>query len=105
MLLTIIFILLILIGIRDVLQKSHSITNNFPIIGHFRFIFEKIGPELRQYFFANDWEEKPFDRNERKYVYAASKEEDRNEGFGSKKDMAAQQHPRQAAFGGCGHGG
>ena len=52
----IIGIILCVIALRDILQRRHAITHNFPIVGHLRYFFETIGPELRQYFFANDLE-------------------------------------------------
>ena len=58
-------LILIIIAIRDVFQKKHTVSHNFPIIGHFRYILEKIGPELRQYLVANNREELPFNRIER----------------------------------------
>jgi len=67
-----IFILLI-IFIHDIYQAKHSIIHNYPIIGHFRYLFEKIGPELRQYFIENNREGLPFNRSQRSYIYASSK--------------------------------
>ena len=68
-----IFAFLILVFIHDIFQRKHTILHNFPIVGHFRYIFEAIGPELRQYWVASDKEEMPFTRAERKWVYATSK--------------------------------
>ena len=45
---------------KDKGQNQHSVLRNFPVLGRIRYISEKIGPELRQYFFANDNEGKPF---------------------------------------------
>jgi len=42
--------LIAVVGLYDVLQKEHTILRNFPIIGHFRYLLESIGPEIRQYF-------------------------------------------------------
>lgn len=52
--------LFVWIYIKDEKQQEHSILRNYPVIGRFRYIFEKIGPELRQYLFSNDNEEQPF---------------------------------------------
>ena len=50
-----IIIVLALIAIRDIFfNKKHIITHNFPIVGHFRYALESIGPELRQYIVANN---------------------------------------------------
>ncbi|MCB0388765.1 MAG: FMN-binding glutamate synthase family protein, partial [Winogradskyella sp.] len=78
-----ILIVLALVAIRDVfIQKKHTISHNFPIIGHFRYMLEKIGPELRQYLVANNREELPFNRIERSWIYASAKKQNNYEGFG-----------------------
>ncbi|MBU2938767.1 FMN-binding glutamate synthase family protein [Lacinutrix sp. C3R15] len=88
-----IIIVLVLVAIRDVLfQKAHTISHNFPVIGHFRYILEKIGPELRQYLVANNREELPFNRIERGWIYASAKKENNYEGFGTDRDIYAHQH-------------
>ncbi|MBR9915199.1 MAG: FMN-binding glutamate synthase family protein [Algicola sp.] len=87
-----ILILLVIIAVRDILQKKHTISHNFPIVGHFRYMLESIGPELRQYLVANNREELPFNRIERGWVYASSKNENNYEGFGTDRDIYAHQH-------------
>ena len=88
-----ILILLAIVAIRDVfIQKSHTISHNFPIIGHLRYILEKIGPELRQYLIANNREELPFNRIERSWIYASAKKENNYEGFGTDRDIYEHQH-------------
>ncbi|MBE9490594.1 MAG: FMN-binding glutamate synthase family protein [Bacteroidetes bacterium] len=87
-----ILIVLVIIAIRDIIQRRHSISHNFPIIGHFRFMLEKIGPELRQYLVANNREELPFNRIERGWIYASAKKENNYEGFGTDVDIYAHQH-------------
>jgi len=85
-------IILTLIAIRDVLQPSHTINHNFPIVGHLRYFLEKIGPELRQYLVANNREELPFNRIERGWIYASAKKENNYEGFGTDRDIYAHQY-------------
>jgi len=85
-------IVLVLVAIRDVLQPKHTISHNFPIVGHLRFVLEKIGPELRQYLVANNREELPFNRIERGWIYASAKHENNYEGFGTDRDIYAHQH-------------
>lgn len=86
-------LVLVLIAIRDVfIQKRHTISHNYPIIGHIRYLFESIGPEIRQYFVANNREELPFNRIERSWVYASAKNENNYEGFGTDRDIYAHQH-------------
>ena len=87
-----IIVALVLVAIRDVLQPKHSISHNFPIVGHLRFVLEKIGPELRQYLVANNREELPFNRIERGWIYASAKHENNYEGFGTDRDIYAHQH-------------
>jgi len=80
--------ILLLIGIKDVFFNSkHTIKHNFPVVGHIRYLLEKIGPEMRQYIVANNREELPFNRSERSWIYASSKRENNYEGFGTDKDI------------------
>ncbi|MDO5970857.1 FMN-binding glutamate synthase family protein [Flavivirga aquimarina] len=84
---------LVLLAIRDIfIQKSHTISHNFPIIGHLRYWLESIGPEMRQYFVANNREELPFNRIERGWIYASAKKENNYEGFGTDRDIYEHQH-------------
>ena len=73
---------------------------NFPVVGHLRYLMEKIGPELRQYWVANDKEEMPFTRAERSWVYATSKKQNNNFGFGSSELMYETGYPvlKHSAF-------
>jgi len=88
-----IIIVFIIIAIRDIFfQKQHTISHNFPIIGHIRYLFESIGPEIRQYFVANNREELPFNRIERSWIYASAKHENNYESFGTDRDIYAHQH-------------
>ena len=58
----IVFLGLVLVGMRDVLQKRHAILRNYPVIGHLRFLLEFIRPEMRQYFIESDNEAAPVSR-------------------------------------------
>lgn len=78
---------LALIAIYDLLQKKHAILRNFPVLGHFRYLFELIGPELRQYIVASNNEERPFNRDQRSWVYASSKLQNNYFGFGTDNDL------------------
>jgi len=73
--------------VYDLLQRQHAILRNFPIVGHFRYWLEAIGPELRQYIVTDNNEERPFNRDQRRWVYASSKHENNYFGFGSDNDM------------------
>jgi hypothetical protein len=61
---------LILVVAYDLIQTRHSILRNFPILGHFRYLLEAVGPELRQYIVTDNDEERPFSRDQRRWVYA-----------------------------------
>jgi len=88
-----VLIVLFIIAMRDIfIQKAHTVSHNFPIIGHFRYMLEKIGPEIRQYLVANNREELPFNRIERGWIYASAKQENNYEGFGTDRDIYAHQH-------------
>ncbi|GAA4974513.1 FMN-binding glutamate synthase family protein [Algibacter aquimarinus] len=87
-----ILIFLALVAIRDIFQKKHTIIHNFPLVGHIRYMLESIGPEMRQYFVANNREELPFNRIERGWVYASAKKENNYEGFGTDRDIYAHHH-------------
>jgi glutamate synthase (ferredoxin) len=76
-----------LIVLHDLTQKRHAILRNFPIIGHFRYWLEAIGPELRQYIVTSNNEERPFSRDQRRWVYASSKHENSYFGFGTDEEM------------------
>ncbi len=64
-------------------QKQHTLLANFGLIAQARYLIESIGPELRQYIFSSDVEEKPFSRVERADVYKKSKNTDSSAAFGS----------------------
>jgi len=78
---------LVAVVLYDLLQKRHAILRSFPIIGHFRYILEAIGPELRQYIVTDNNEERPFTRDQRRWVYASSKKENNYFGFGTDNDL------------------
>lgn len=84
-----ILVILLFIAIRDILQRRHTISHNYPLVGHIRYMLESIGPEMRQYFIANNREELPFNRSERSWIYASSKQENNYQGFGSDQDFFA----------------
>ena len=72
----IIVLVVIYFYIVDVNQNKHAIRRNYPVIGRFRYFFERQGEFFRQYFFAMDREEMPFNRAERSWVYKAAKNVD-----------------------------
>jgi len=80
-------VFLLLITIYDLTQKKHAILRNFPIIGHFRYMLETVGPELRQYIVTSNNEELPFSRDQRTWVYASAKKQNNYTGFGTDNDQ------------------
>ena len=84
---TLVLLCLIGIVIYDLVQRKHTILHNYPVIGHFRYLLEKIGPELRQYIVTDNDEERPFSRDQRTWVYASSKQQNNYFGFGTDNDL------------------
>lgn len=80
-------VLVVAVAIYDLLQTRKAILRNFPVIGHFRYLFEAVGPELRQYIVTGNDEERPFSRDQRRWVYASAKKENNYFGFGTDNDL------------------
>ena len=78
---------LVIAIVQDVTQKKHTVLRNYPLIGRLRFFFENLGEYFRQYFFANDREEMPFNRATRAWVYREAKNEGGVIGFGSSNNL------------------
>ena len=72
------------VGIHDVRQTRHSILRNYPVLGHMRFMFEGIRPEIRQYLIESDHDELPFSRDERSIVYQRAKGVEDKRPFGTR---------------------
>ena len=75
------------VAARDLLQREHTLLRNFPVLGHARYLLETVGPELRQYLVAGNNEERPFTRDQRRWVYASAKGENNYFGFGTDNDL------------------
>lgn len=75
------------VAAHDLLQRRHAILRNFPVVGHARYWLEAIGPELRQYIVASNDEERPFSRDQRRWVYASAKLQNNYFGFGTDNDL------------------
>ncbi len=72
---------------KDINQSENTIRRNYPVVGRFRALFEHLGEFFRQYFFALDREEMPFNRAERSWVYRAAKGVDNTVAFGSTRNI------------------
>ena len=83
----VVLLILVVVVVYDVAQRKHAILRNFPIVGHFRYWLEAIGPELRQYIVTNNDEERPFSRDQRRWVYASAKRENNYFGFGTDNEL------------------
>src|SRR5205814_1541531 len=83
----IIFGALTLLGIRDLMQKSHAVLRNYPISAHMRFLLEEIRPEMRQYFFESEKDGMPFSRDTRALVYQRAKMVLDKRPFGTQEDV------------------
>ena len=88
-----IVLLLALVAIHDLVQRRHAVLRIYPVVGHFRYLAESIGPALRQYWVADDREERPFNRAERSWIYATAKGENNLVGFGSTEIMYTAGYP------------
>ena len=72
---------------RDLLQKEHALKRNYPVIANLRYWLEHIGPELRQYIITDNDQERPFSRDQRRWVYASAKLQNNYFGFGTDNDL------------------
>ena len=72
----------------DVNQTSDAVRRNYPIIGRFRSLFSELGEFFRQYFFAMDREEMPFNRAERDWISKSSSGSDNTVAFGSTRNLS-----------------
>lgn len=74
------------------IQRDHAIRRNFPIYGRFRYVMENLGEYFRQYWFTADWEERPFNRLTRAWVYRSAKGVSNYVAFGSEVDSQQPGH-------------
>ncbi len=81
------FLAIAVLYVIDRMQTTSTIRRNYPVIGRLRFFFEHLGEFFRQYFFAMDREELPFNRAQRSWAYRAAKDIDNTVAFGSTRDL------------------
>lgn len=79
-----------IVYIRDITQTDSAIHRNFPVIGHLRGLFSHLGEFFRQYFFAMDREEMPFNRAQRDWVERASEHKDNTVPLGSTRVLSEE---------------
>ncbi len=75
------------VAVHDLVQKQHALKRNFPVIANLRYMLESIGPELRQYIITDNDSERPFSRDQRRWVYASAKLQNNYFGFGTDNDV------------------
>ena len=80
------------LGLWDLRQTKSAVLRNYPVIGHLRYMLEKIRPEMRQYFIESDTEATPFSRSQRSLAYARAKGETDKRPFGTQLDVKADGH-------------
>jgi glutamate synthase domain-containing protein 2 len=83
----VIFAAIAFLGTVDLFQKKSTLRRNYPILAHFRYGLESIGPEMRQYFIESDTAETPFSRQQRALVYQRSKSVNDTRPFGTLQDV------------------
>jgi len=83
-------LVVIVMYVVDRAQTASAVRRNYPVVGRFRYWFEHMGEFFRQYFFASDREEMPFNRAERSWAYRAAKNVDNTVAFGSTRDLSAE---------------
>ncbi|MGW5249365.1 FMN-binding glutamate synthase family protein [Streptomyces sp. NPDC004129] len=76
-----------MLGVWDLVQRRHSVLRNYPVLGHARFLMERIRPELQQYFIERNYDGRPFDRDVRSIVYERAKGTDAEEPYGTERDV------------------
>ena len=81
---------LFVLGVFGFFQTRHPLLRNYPVLGHFRFLFEAIRPEIQQYFVEPDTEGTPYPRTVRSVIYGRAKLENEEVGFGSERDVRVE---------------
>lgn len=89
---------LIYLYLADTTQKTNVVRRNYPVIGRFRSLFEHLGIFFRQYFFALDRQEMPFNRAQRSWIYRAAENADTTASFGSTRVL---DDPNEIIFMNC----
>ena len=74
--------------LADTTQSRDAVRHNYPVVGRFRELFTRLGEFFRQYFFALDREEMPFNRAERDWIYSSAKGGNNTMPFGSTRNLS-----------------
>ncbi len=78
---------LLALGCFDAFQREHTIRRNFPLIGHARYLFEQLRPEIQQYFIESNIDAFPIEREFRALAYQRAKGELDTKPFGTQRDV------------------
>lgn len=87
-----IIIPLVILGIYDIIQTKHNLLRNYPIVGHLRWVFEHIRPQIHQYLVESNTDGRPFNRDDRTIVYERSKNLGGVKPFGTESDVYANDY-------------
>ena len=79
---------IVAVGLHDLTQRGHSILRNYPLLGHMRFVLEKVRPELQQYFVERNFDGRPYDRDTRTSIYERAKGVKDEQAYGTERDLA-----------------
>ncbi len=90
--LIVILALLVALAIRDLVQTADPVLRTFPVVGHFRKLLSSSGPKLRQYIVAANNEERPFSRDQRRWVADTGAKKSAYFGFGTDNDIDRDSH-------------
>ena len=88
----VVFGALVALGIWDLLQTRSTLRRNYPILAHFRYGLESIGPEMRQYFIESDTAEVPYSRQQRALIYQRAKGVNDTRPFGTQQDVYGNEY-------------
>lgn len=80
--------LALVLFVRDRWQTEDAVRRNYPVIGRFRALFSTLGEFFRQYFFAMDREELPFNRAQRDWIKHSSEGKSNTVAFGSTRNIS-----------------
>jgi glutamate synthase domain-containing protein 2 len=80
------------LGAWDMLQTRSTLRRNYPILAHFRYGLESIGPEMRQYFIESDTAEVPYSRQQRALIYQRAKSVNDTQPFGTQQDVYGDEY-------------
>ena len=86
-------LVLVALFVADRVQTGDAVRRNYPVIGRFRHLFTELGEFFRQYFFAMDREELPFNRAQRDWVNRAADAKGNTVAFGSTRNISVPGTP------------